>query len=324
MSSASRLASARVARASRCACSRISEASRAAAARTSAASSSASRSMAVARPPRPAYDGFLFSSSSMRTDSRAASSSPIRAWAWLRLPPRRWRSSVSWRRCWSTAALSYPPRRTVGREAPGAGVLGAAGGITRAGAGAGGAGWLVWRAYTCAASATVPAGAGGGVCGVGRSTTGSPDNGCWTGAAADASPRPARRWAASPVAAAGAAGRRGSSAAPGCARRPRCPRCRSPRADRPRGRRRRWTGHGHSCRPVSTIGVGHAHPASHGVGELPGQTPRKRLIACSWVALSSALRTPSPSSGARQSTPTLPWWALRCTSSAAWPVSSIR
>ncbi len=91
--------------------------------------------MAVARPPRPAYDGFLFSSSSSRAASRAASSSPIRPWAWFRLPPRRWRSSVSWRRWLSTAALSYPPRRTVGREALGAGVLGAAGGITRAGAG---------------------------------------------------------------------------------------------------------------------------------------------------------------------------------------------
>ena len=52
------------------------------------------------------------------------------------------------------------------------------------------------------------------------------------------------------------------------------------------------------------------------------QTPRKALIWSRCLARSSSLRTPRPSSGARQSTPTLPWWALRCTSSAAWPTSS--
>ena len=64
MSSASRAASARIALASRVACSRISAASRSAAARTSSASSSASRSIALARPPSPAYDGVWFSASS--------------------------------------------------------------------------------------------------------------------------------------------------------------------------------------------------------------------------------------------------------------------
>src|SRR5215212_7134265 len=50
---------------------------------------------------------------------------------------------------------------------------------------------------------------------------------------------------------------------------------------------------------------------------------RKRLIASRCWARFSGLRTPSPSSGARVSTPTLPWWALRWTSRAAWPTSSI-
>src|SRR5690349_13530783 len=43
-------------------------------------------------------------------------------------------------------------------------------------------------------------------------------------------------------------------------------------------------------------------------------TPRKRLLASRWVARSAVSRTPRPSSGARHSTPTLPWCRLRCTS----------
>ncbi len=52
------------------------------------------------------------------------------------------------------------------------------------------------------------------------------------------------------------------------------------------------------------------------------QTPRKRLIASRCCARISSSRTPRPSSGARQRTPTLPWWVLWWTSSAAWPTSS--
>ena len=55
---------------------------------------------------------------------------------------------------------------------------------------------------------------------------------------------------------------------------------------------------------------------------VPDHTPRKRLIESRWRERISSSRTPSPSSGARQSTPTLPWWALWCTSRAAWPTSS--
>src|SRR4051794_39160753 len=54
-----------------------------------------------------------------------------------------------------------------------------------------------------------------------------------------------------------------------------------------------------------------------------GHAPRKRLMASRCWARFSGSRTPSPSSGARVSTPTLPWWALWWTSYAAWPTSSI-
>ncbi len=56
-------------------------------------------------------------------------------------------------------------------------------------------------------------------------------------------------------------------------------------------------------------------------GERGAQTPRNRLIASRCWDRSSSSRTPRPSSGARQSTPTLPWWAFLCTSRAAWPTS---
>ncbi len=51
-------------------------------------------------------------------------------------------------------------------------------------------------------------------------------------------------------------------------------------------------------------------------------TFRKRLMASMCWARISSSRTPMPSSGARHSTPTLPWWRLRWTSYAAWPVSA--
>ncbi len=51
-------------------------------------------------------------------------------------------------------------------------------------------------------------------------------------------------------------------------------------------------------------------------------TWRNALMLSRCRARLSWSRTPRPSSGARHSTPTLPWCALRCTSSAAWPVSS--
>ncbi len=51
------------------------------------------------------------------------------------------------------------------------------------------------------------------------------------------------------------------------------------------------------------------------------QIPRNLLIASRCLARLASSRTPRPSSGARHSTPTLPWWRLRCTSWAACPVS---
>ena len=77
-----------------------------AAERTSAASSSASLSIEVARPPRPAYVGFLFSSSSARTRSISRSSSMTRCSEAVRLELRPDFSAVSWLIRWSTAALS--------------------------------------------------------------------------------------------------------------------------------------------------------------------------------------------------------------------------
>ncbi len=106
MSSASREASARIALASRLACSRISAASRWPVARTSAASSSASRSIALARPPSPAYDGVWFSASSVRAASSCDSSAATRFSASERLVVSPDRSPASWRTCASTASLS--------------------------------------------------------------------------------------------------------------------------------------------------------------------------------------------------------------------------
>ena len=56
----------------------------------------------------------------------------------------------------------------------------------------------------------------------------------------------------------------------------------------------------------------------------PGYTSRKRLIAsrCSARKSCASGATPRPASGARHSTPTLPWWRFRWTSYAAWPVFS--
>ena len=75
-------------------------------------------------------------------------------------------------------------------------------------------------------------------------------------------------------------------------------------------------------RQVGRSRLAHAHaivPLHAAVDRPSGVTrgstaSRKRLIASRCLARSSGSRTPSPSSGARHSTPTLPWCRLRCTS----------
>ena len=87
-------------------------------------------------------------------------------------------------------------------------------------------------------------------------------------------------------------------------------------------RRRRWTRPGRWLmgwpslhdRPRNVRPAAATRPGSGAAGGPGAQTPRNRLIASRCAARSSASRTPRPSSGARQSTPTLPWWRLWCTS----------
>ena len=67
----------------------------------------------------------------------------------------------------------------------------------------------------------------------------------------------------------------------------------------------------------------HAERARRGGRVALLQTPRNRLMASRCFSRLSRSRTPRPSSGARVSTPTLPWCRLRCTSEAACPTSSI-
>ena len=79
-----------------------------------------------------------------------------------------------------------------------------------------------------------------------------------------------------------------------------CPVCADGREQtHPGSRTNRAPGLNGVCRSVGRLG-----------GARPAQTPRKRLMASTCLARSSGLRTPRPSAGARQSTPTLPWWAL--------------
>ena len=77
-----------------------------------------------------------------------------------------------------------------------------------------------------------------------------------------------------------------------------------PLGDRLVSGRRRVVLHGHASCQKWCIAV---RPHCRGTRGRRRQTSRKRLMAGSWRARSSGSRTPRPSSGARQSTPTLPW-----------------
>ena len=106
MSSASASASDLTAAASRRACSRIWAACALASSSTSAACSSARRSISLAAVPSPAYVGFSFSSTLVRSESTSACSDFSRLWASVRLAIRPAFSAVVVRTSRSTAAVS--------------------------------------------------------------------------------------------------------------------------------------------------------------------------------------------------------------------------
>ena len=99
-------------------------------------------------------------------------------------------------------------------------------------------------------------------------------------------------------------------------------------------RRRRWTDLGRSSRRSSFSwgSVAATHTVRSAAGITPGaerrhcgtrrSDPAEAVDRVDVLARSSSSRTPRPSSGARQSTPTLPWWVFWWTSRAAWPTSS--
>ena len=291
-----------------------------------AASSSASRSIALARPPSPAYDGLAFSASSSWRAARArprarrpAARAGVSAGGERRPSPGRAGAGGCRRRpCRSrrggpsanAGRLRGGLRRPRGRAAAAAGARRAPGrgrrrgGRRRRAGGLAGLGRLGRLGSAAAGSRLVSAAGRAARLASARPVALAPRAGsitCVGSSSSSASPPARRRWTGP--------GRSWCGHPPGTSM------CGSSLADAsettstPCDARR------------SRAGLRHADADLEPERER-SQTPRNALIASRCRARISSSRTPRPSSGARQSTPTLPWWRLWWTSSAAWPTSS--